>query len=250
MPGEGCLLSLLIYSLTGFTELVFTAKPLTAARGTAGWGLCTSGCRTAPLETLSHERGTASHPSNPRNPLPGRVGRSGVMDSRRSLESAAHQQHPALHTDCCCHEQGHRPAPAAQQCQTQTCLAKAPSPRDFPGHRCMPGSFPRRPAAAKQQDPAHPWGPAAFPHRSDPVFIRSRRSIPPSGRPPRPFPALLGVRSPAPLPRHRRRGGSLGCAGGDRGSDNRPGSTAGTRLQPGIANPPASAADWSWSGGR
>lgn len=183
---------------------------------------------STPRNSLPWER-DSQPPVQPQEPPPreGGVLRRPVMDSRRSLETAAHLQHPALHTDCCCHEQGHRPAPAAQQCQTQTRLAKAPSPRDFPGHGCMPGSFPRRPAAAKQQDPAYPWGPAAFPHRSDPVFIRSRRSIPPSGRPPRPFPALLGVRSPTPLPRHRRRGGSLGCAGGDRGSDNRPGARHG-----------------------
>lgn len=103
---------------------------------------------STPRNSLPWER-DSQPPVQSQEPPPREGGalRRPVMDSRRSLESAAHLQHLALHTDCCCHEQGHRPAPAAQQCQTQTCLAKVPSPRDFSGHRCMPGSFPRRPAA-------------------------------------------------------------------------------------------------------
>lgn len=85
----------------------------------------------------------------------------------------------------------------------------------------VPGTSPglaasRHPSPGTQQAARSSTSPAAFPDSSDPGFIGSRRSIPPSGRPPRPFPAL--PRSPAPLSRHRRRCGGQGTVTTARGA--------------------------------
>lgn len=106
----------------------------------------------------------------------------------------------------------------------QTAPTRAPSARDCPGLAAS-----RDPSLAPAASSSTSPGPAAVPDMSAHVCTCGRCSIPPRAT----HPALPGA-------------GTDTEHGGTGDSDTWPGSTAGPRLQPAIAHPPASAA----SGGR
>lgn len=102
------------------------------------------------------------------------------------------------------------PAPTALR-HRQPCPAKAPGPRALPGARRIPGSFPRLPASGAIQ--RIPSGVS----RQQRSRFYLQQTLNPSPGPP--TPALPGaLRSPAPLPRHRRRCGGQGTATTGRGA--------------------------------
>ena len=113
MPSKGWLLSLLIHSLSGFTEPVFVAEPLTTAGGTAGQGALRLGVQHStprsflPWESRDSQPLAQPQGASPRDPGELRGPRAGSAQGwgspgggSSSLGSPAHLQHPAFHTDC------------------------------------------------------------------------------------------------------------------------------------------------------